>query len=1024
MGKKMKKKVPNPRKAQLRASMGSPKSVLEGSPGDDVNRDKKACSHCTQSTAELNQILVKIRSSSMDVVTCEHCREEPLNRRGGKEKGKQPKKKGAGTRAAEAKSEQNFMWVCLDCGRYFCGGGVSILEPYGHARRHAKQDHHQWTVRADDPLISWCYCCSSSVPIEMPEEVIKEGNETATNDRSRSLRGVAFEPLDLDKLKGYKVRGLSNLGNTCFFNSVMQNLFAIDLLRDALLGLDRPFGPLSVALKTLFTETSKADSKGVINPKVLFGCICAKAPQFRGYQQQDSHELLRYLLDGLHVEETNARKKSEFVDNEEQLNTEATATLVDSIFNGQLSSTISCMECRHTSVVNEPFLDLSLPVPSKKHPSKKVPPHPSKRPNQRDKNKSRQVRERGFAQMSSMCVIQNAESNEQHSESCESGIAVPLRTHDNTLEAQDFTWMDYLGAESPNCNDFGANELEASIVHSSYSKQENEVTSNEQSVSGLHNGTESILNSVSDLHAASCSNDLTVSSDTFVERSCKNEVPHYCAPVADIILLPYKQQDQDLAHLDMNDTTSFSPDPENMNPRNVSACESCAANSGKQAVEDFDGFGDLFNEPEATSHLNAETNNEEDMDITLWNGNISESNLEEVDDTDVPVSINSCLALFTKPELLSDEQAWYCEHCSEMLQENRELGTSKLHAVEVLDLSVTLNLMVAEDEFICNKVAAGSHGCSANVNVLDNGKFVSSMKNVDILVEERFDQCAEMNSSQNQIGQEGSHTSGELSCNKTLYLTETDTTSCSNMACCPAVLDKDMSESGTSQYFSTPSICVNSHAQDCSSNQECNFEGINDRNSVENDGKKPKVASHGLQSHTKILLNKSSVDRPQEVSRQRKKGLKSGKVVPAKDNKGEGINIVKRDATKRILIDRVPPILTIHLKRFSQDARGRLTKLTGHVKFQETFDMRPYMDPRCIKDQSFYRLIGVVEHSGSMSGGHYVAYVRGNGRGSRTSTGTGSAGKAWFYASDACVREVSLAEVLQSEAYILFYEKM
>jgi ubiquitin carboxyl-terminal hydrolase 16/45 len=57
---------------------------------------------------------------------------------------------------------------------------------------------------------------------------------------------------------------------------------------------------------------------------------------------------------------------------------------------------------------------------------------------------------------------------------------------------------------------------------------------------------------------------------------------------------------------------------------------------------------------------------------------------------------------------------------------------------------------------------------------------------------------------------------------------------------------------------------------------------------------------------------------------------------------------VNRDATKRVLIYKAPPVLTIHLKRFSQDARGRLSKLNGHVNFRETMDFRPYMDPRYI----------------------------------------------------------------------------
>lgn len=56
-----------------------------------------------------------------------------------------------------------------------------------------------------------------------------------------------------------------------------------------------------------------------------------------------------------------------------------------------------------------------------------------------------------------------------------------------------------------------------------------------------------------------------------------------------------------------------------------------------------------------------------------------------------------------------------------------------------------------------------------------------------------------------------------------------------------------------------------------------------------------------------------------------------------------------------------------------------------------------------------YRLLGVVEHLGTMRGGHYVAYVRGS-------------GTVWYHVSDAYVREVSLDEVLRCDAYLLFYE--
>lgn len=61
------------------------------------------------------------------------------------------------------------------------------------------------------------------------------------------------------------------------------------------------------------------------------------------------------------------------------------------------------------------------------------------------------------------------------------------------------------------------------------------------------------------------------------------------------------------------------------------------------------------------------------------------------------------------------------------------------------------------------------------------------------------------------------------------------------------------------------------------------------------------------------------------------------------------------------------------------------------------------------EEKCLYRLQGVVEHLGTMRGGHYVAYIRGS-------------GSVWYHVSDACVREVLLEEVLRCDAYILFYE--
>ena len=70
-----------------------------------------------------------------------------------------------------------------------------------------------------------------------------------------------------------------------------------------------------------------------------------------------------------------------------------------------------------------------------------------------------------------------------------------------------------------------------------------------------------------------------------------------------------------------------------------------------------------------------------------------------------------------------------------------------------------------------------------------------------------------------------------------------------------------------------------------------------------------------------------------------------------------------------------------------------------------------------VPSEVLYSLRGVVEHSGSLNGGHYVAYVRP--RGSKLSAEEDE----WYCISDGQVRNISLDQVLRANAYILFYEQ-
>eukprot|EP00271_Cylindrocystis_brebissonii_P014547 TRINITY_DN35909_c0_g1_i1.p1 TRINITY_DN35909_c0_g1~~TRINITY_DN35909_c0_g1_i1.p1 ORF type:complete len:1142 (-),score=265.05 TRINITY_DN35909_c0_g1_i1:590-3913(-) len=152
-----------------------------------------------------------------------------------------------------------------------------------------------------------------------------------------------------------------------------------------------------------------------------------------------------------------------------------------------------------------------------------------------------------------------------------------------------------------------------------------------------------------------------------------------------------------------------------------------------------------------------------------------------------------------------------------------------------------------------------------------------------------------------------------------------------------------------------------------------------------------------------------------------------------KENLGK---LVRSKANKQYLLSRLPPVLTVHLKRFKQDLRGRLSKISDHVAFSEWLDLRPFMIDSMRDDYSLnlrYRLSGVVEHSGSLRGGHYVAHVRG----SSPPPGAASASSApsadspvsapssdvWYYISDSSVQPTTWKKVAACGAYLLFYER-
>ncbi|CAL4986490.1 unnamed protein product [Urochloa decumbens] len=133
-------------------------------------------------------------------------------------------------------------------------------------------------------------------------------------------------------------------------------------------------------------------------------------------------------------------------------------------------------------------------------------------------------------------------------------------------------------------------------------------------------------------------------------------------------------------------------------------------------------------------------------------------------------------------------------------------------------------------------------------------------------------------------------------------------------------------------------------------------------------------------------------------------------------------NKIYRAATIKYYITKAPPILIIQLKRFIVH-NATAYKMEEHVSFLETLDIRNYMDPGHMENEDYrYCLVAVVEHFGpNLDKGHNSAYVRASAIGAEQESG---ATHSWFHASDENVKEVLLKEVLNCQAYILFYERL
>lgn len=254
-------------------------------------------------------------------------------------------------------------------------------------------------VNTTPPIFSRPESKKTIKPVILNEQVSTKSSENRNSllDQTKTgLRSRSSSPFP-------KPIGLMNLGNTCFFNAAVQCLIRCTPLTDFILSSQcqsqintkNPLGTkgrIAMAYRELLQEMTKSSSassktdyypsyfsstryaprSGSLNPSRLHGAIAHQYPIFESFGQNDSQELVGCLLDGLHEDLNQAHSAKGYLspvrvskdpDSWETYMSKNSSPVMD-IFTGKLFRSIKCPKCHHEKLIHDPFMFLSLPIPS------------------------------------------------------------------------------------------------------------------------------------------------------------------------------------------------------------------------------------------------------------------------------------------------------------------------------------------------------------------------------------------------------------------------------------------------------------------------------------------------------------------------------------------------------------------------------------------------------------------------------------------------------------------------------------
>lgn len=128
------------------------------------------------------------------------------------------------------------------------------------------------------------------------------------------------------------------------------------------------------------------------------------------------------------------------------------------------------------------------------------------------------------------------------------------------------------------------------------------------------------------------------------------------------------------------------------------------------------------------------------------------------------------------------------------------------------------------------------------------------------------------------------------------------------------------------------------------------------------------------------------------------------------------------EISRRVTLEKLPPVLVLHLKRFVYEKTGGCQKLVKNIDYPVDLEISKELLSPGVKNKNFkchrtYRLFAVVYHHGSSAtGGHYTTDVFQIGL------------NGWLRIDDQAVKVISQYQVVkptaERTAYLLYYRRV